>query len=429
MSRLTGLVDQGAGTFFYTYDAVGNRMTASANAYTSWSRAYTYDNIYQLTGVAQTGGGYNGNESYTYDAVGNRMSSLNVPSYTVDSSNRLTAKTGATYTYDNNGNTLTKTDSTGTTMYTWDFENRLASATKPGSSTVTFKYDPFGRRIEKNTQTYVYDGANLIEDLNSAGTMTSTYVYGQRVDDLLESAGRFVFQDGLGSIIQTEKVTSKPQVWDVFNYDSFGNSTASPAYNLDNLRFQYTGRENDSETGLYYYRARYYDPATGRFLSEDPIGFSGGTEFYAYVRSNPANWTDPSGLKPGDKYDSAKVAALQALIDILPTSLQEGVEYAGRIYQNRDGSFSYTVPRKGENNPPRSYPGSCPWFTKPAGNYHTHPNIPGYDSEDFSLNDLLKDNLNLDTGYLGTASGLVLMHEAHKDTITIGRIPTQRRRQ
>jgi RHS repeat-associated protein len=61
----------------------------------------------------------------------------------------------------------------------------------------------------------------------------------------------------------------------------------------------FTAREWDPETGLYYYRARYYDPKGGRFLSEDPIGFGGGVNFYAYVGNGPTNWIDPFGLWPG----------------------------------------------------------------------------------------------------------------------------------
>jgi RHS repeat-associated protein len=60
--------------------------------------------------------------------------------------------------------------------------------------------------------------------------------------------------------------------------------------------FRYTGREWDSETSLYYYRARYYDPATGRFLSEDEIGHDEGMDLYLYVRNNPINLVDPTGF-------------------------------------------------------------------------------------------------------------------------------------
>ncbi len=79
--------------------------------------------------------------------MGNRLSSLGVSPYSYNTSNELTSLPGTTYTYDNNGNTLTKVDGTGTTSYTWDYENRLSQATLPGTGgTVTFKYDPFGSR-------------------------------------------------------------------------------------------------------------------------------------------------------------------------------------------------------------------------------------------------------------------------------------------
>src|SRR6185312_2421129 len=102
------------------------------------------------------------------------------------------------------------------------------------------------------------------------------------------------------SVVQTETTSSHPTFWDVFNYDSFGNSAGPNLENLDNLRFQYAGREHDSETGLYYNRARYYDPSVGRFLSEDPIGFQGGTNFYDYVSNNPVAFIDPFGLSAQD---------------------------------------------------------------------------------------------------------------------------------
>src|SRR5204863_4706611 len=124
----------------YTYDLLGNR-TAKTDQLASVTSNYTYDALYQLTGVAQ---GTTTTESYSYDAVGNRLSSLGVSPYSYNSSNQLTSLPGVTYTYDNNGNTKTKVDATGTTTYTWDFENRLTQVVLPGTGgTVTFKYDPF----------------------------------------------------------------------------------------------------------------------------------------------------------------------------------------------------------------------------------------------------------------------------------------------
>jgi RHS repeat-associated protein len=80
-----------------------------------------------------------------------------------------------------------------------------------------------------------------------------------------------------------------------YRYDSFGNVTASSG-SISN-RFQYTAREFDTETGLYYSRARYYDPTTGHFLNQDPIGFFGGGNFYAYVSNDPVGFGDPTGLQ------------------------------------------------------------------------------------------------------------------------------------
>ncbi len=159
----------------YTVDNAGNRASRTPQP-TGTATNFSYDNLYELTQVTQ---GASTMESYTYDPVGNRLSSLGVSPYTVNSSNELTSTPSTTYTYDNNGNTATKVDSTGTTSYVWDFENRLTSVTLPGSGgTVSFKYDAFGRRIYKSSTTttsiYAYDADNLIEETNSSGTAAGT---------------------------------------------------------------------------------------------------------------------------------------------------------------------------------------------------------------------------------------------------------------
>src|SRR5262249_36726806 len=178
LSRLLSVLHQNGTTTLdgatYTYDNAGNR-TGKTNKLNNITEQYTYDAIYQLKQVTQ---GATTTESYTYDVVGNRLTSLGVPSYTYNSSNELTSSSAASYTYDNNGNTLSRTISGATTQYTWDFENRLASVVLPGSGgTATFKYDPFGRRIQKaftqgsttTTTNYVYDGANAVEEVDSSG--------------------------------------------------------------------------------------------------------------------------------------------------------------------------------------------------------------------------------------------------------------------
>lgn len=281
----------------YTYDAAGNRLS-KRDARTGVTSNYGYDSIYQLTGVSL---GAASTESYSYDPVGNRLTDVAGASYTYNVSNQLTAVTGAAFTYDANGNLLTKTDSSGTTTYGWDLENRLTSVQLPGSGgTVTFRYDPFGRRIQKTspagTVIYLYDGANILQELDSAGNVIARYTQGPGIDEpltLQRSGSTYDYlADGLGSV--TSLSTASRTLINSYSYDSFGKVTASTT-GIANP-FRYTGREFDQETGLYYYRARYYDSTVGRFLSEDPIEFDGGPNSYAYVGNSPTNFIDPAGL-------------------------------------------------------------------------------------------------------------------------------------
>jgi RHS repeat-associated protein len=306
VSHLLSVLHQAGSTTLdgasYSYDYAGNR-TSKTNYLDGTTWNYGYDAIYELLQVTHGG---STTESFSYDAVGNRLSSSGVPSYSYNSSNELTSNSNGSYTYDANGNTLS--DAAGRS-YTWDFENRLTQVVNPGVGTTTFRYDPFGRRIQKSgplgTTNYLYDGldssANLIEELDSAGNVLARYAQELSVDAplsmLRSGTGSYYQADGLGSI--TSLSSSAGALANTYTYDSFGKLTASTG-TLTNP-FQYTAREADSETGTYYYRARYFDQNVGRFVSEDPIGFRGGINFYRYVSNNPLNLTDPTGLVSGDR--------------------------------------------------------------------------------------------------------------------------------
>ena len=283
----------------YTYDPAGNRLTKT-NELSVVTSNCTYDPLYELTQVTQA---TNTTESYSFAPVGNRLSSLGVSPYSVNSSNELTSTPSATYSYDNNGNTLTKVTSAGTTTFGGDYENRLTGVTLPGTGgTLSFKYDPFGRRIYKSstsgTAVYAYDGDNLIEETNSSGTAVARYSQGLNIDEplamLRSSTTSYYEADGLGSL--TSLSNTSGALANTYTYDSFGNLVTSSGSLVNS--FRYTGREFDTETSLYYYRARYYDPNSGRYLSEDPIEFKGGINFYAYVKNNPVRLVDPTGLVP-----------------------------------------------------------------------------------------------------------------------------------
>jgi RHS repeat-associated protein len=255
---------------------------------------YSYDSLYELTQVTQGG---STTESYSYDPVGNRLSSMGTPSYSYNSSNELTANSTGSYTYDANGNTLS--DAAGRS-YTWDFENRLTQVVNPGVGTTTFRYDPFGRRIQKSgplgTTNYLYDGMNLLLEVDTRGNLLARYNQGSDIDDHLSQsrsgATSYYDQDAIDSV--TSLSDPAAGLANTYIYDSFGNMTASN--NSIANPFRYTGREFDIETGIYNNRARYYDPSVGRFISEDPLRwFGSGANFFSYVNSNPTNYRDPSG--------------------------------------------------------------------------------------------------------------------------------------
>jgi RHS repeat-associated protein len=319
LSRLLSVTHAKSGTTLdgasYAVDMAGNRTSRTPLPGTT-ATSFTYDNIYELLTAKQ---GSSTTESYTYDPVGNRLSNIAGSGWSNNTSNELTSRTGVTYTYDANGNTQTEVASPGTTTFTWDFENRLISVALPGSGgTVSFKYDPFGRRIYKSspaaTSVYAYDGDNLIEEVSSTGTATARYVVGLKLDEPLAihlgTTTDYYQADGLGSITSLSNSSGANAA--TYTYDSFGNLTATTG-SLTN-RYRYTGREFDSETGLYYYRARYYDPASGRFLNEDPIHFVGGMNFYRYVSNRPANFRDPRGLCFNDCEKEAIGATVAAVV-------------------------------------------------------------------------------------------------------------------
>jgi RHS repeat-associated protein len=175
---------------------------------------------------------------------------------------------------------------------------------------VDYEYDVFDRRIAKTvdpdgegaakaeTERFVYDGEHIALVFDGKGQQTHRYLYGPQIDQILAdevSTGvvHWALTDYQGSV--RDIINNQGQLLNHIRYDSFGNITQQTNANLD-FRFSYTGREFDEEIGLYYYRSRYYDASTGRFISEDPMGFGAGdSNLYRYVGNSPTNFTDPSG--------------------------------------------------------------------------------------------------------------------------------------
>jgi len=248
--------------------------------------------------------------TYAYDAGGQRTqkalggSSLRETAFTAtyDEANRLATVTiaGETFAlaYDQNGNLASKIGPTsGTTTYNWTARNQLAAISGPAAN-ASFRYDALGRRIEKtvngNTTGFLYDGAQAIAELKGSA-LDTVYHTGLAIDEVLAryapSGNKTLLTDALMSVIA--QANDSQGVDNFYAYSPYGEATTLGPDEGNSL--QYTGRENDG-TGLYYYRARYYDPVLKRFISEDPIGISGGMNLYRYVHSNPLSYSDPMGL-------------------------------------------------------------------------------------------------------------------------------------
>jgi RHS repeat-associated protein len=311
-SRLTELVHKtSAGavidSFAYTYDGTGNRLSRQTQSETT---TYQYDALYRLLQADSSV-----TETYTYDPVGNRLSSHISDSYAYNTANRLLSDDDYSYEYDANGNLISDSEGTEVTTLAYDARSRLIRVTMPDGTVNEYAYDALGRRTgkevtvggETTTTRYLYDGLDIVQELDGAGAVTANYVRSLNIDEPLarieaDGTTRYYHSDALGSV--TALTDASEAVQTRYKYESFGKTemTLDDGHGAANP-FRFTGRELD-ETGIYYYRARYYNPEVGRFISEDPIRLAGGINFYSYVGNSPQNFADPLGLTPGDWWDA-----------------------------------------------------------------------------------------------------------------------------
>jgi len=305
-------VAQGSATASLAYDGAGRPRTVTLPD--GIVETYSYDDASELTGITYTSGSTTlGDLFYGYDQAGRRKAAwggfarTGLPAATTqaasyNANNQLTAWNGTSLTYDPNGN-LT---AFGSQTYTWNDRNQLASTSGGAAS---FAYDGVGRRVRKteggSTTKYLYDGANVVQEQDSANAPTANLLTSLGIDQVFQrtdSAGaRSFLTDALGSTIALADASGVIQT--SYSYEPFGAATSTGASSTNSLQF--TGRENDGASGLYFYRARNHSPAFGRFISEDPLGFPGGPDInvYAYVSNNPIALVDPFGLDPGFALD------------------------------------------------------------------------------------------------------------------------------
>ncbi len=328
---------QGGNTFAsygLNYDAL-NRLTSFTNGqHTSENATFSYDADSQLKGATRSGT----SESYAYDVNGNRTSANGSTYGTPGTDNRLSTDGTYSYTYDAEGNitkrvTLVNGSPTGATSeYSYDYRNRLEKVTQRASPTgtitqvVAYTYDAFNRRLRRQVDTNgdgtfdqsevnVFDGSQVALHFagNTGGSLAASnladrYLWGPVVDQLLadeqvsslSSAGTVDWaltdqQNSIRDVAQYNASTGVTSVVGHTFFDSYGNAISQTGISV---AFGYAGMWLDSVTGLYATQTRWYDPHTGRWMSEDPIGFAGGLENISdYVGNSPTNYTDPAGLK------------------------------------------------------------------------------------------------------------------------------------
>jgi RHS repeat-associated protein len=354
--RLTAMTHSKGASVFADYDWAfdeANRMTRFESLIDG-AADHTNDDTDQLTAAEYTAGAglptTPPDEQYVYDENGNRINN----GYTVGLNNQLLSDGTHTYTYNEEGNRTSRTDiATGEiTEYAWDHRNRLtrvttrATANGPLTTDIHYAYD-FGQRwIRKTLDTnadgtieesriFVHDNGQIVLDFQTTGTgdtssgdLSHRYLWGHHVDQILADETvdtatadvAWALTDHLNTVrdlLAYDPATDTTSVIKHLTYGAFGNVTNDSAPGIDSL-FLFTARPYDPDTGLQNNLNRWYDLSTGRWISEDPIGFDAGDRnLYRYVQNSAITNTDPVGLWLVDRNGRRRADAISQAGDTI----------------------------------------------------------------------------------------------------------------
>ena len=332
--------------------------------------------------------------------------------------------TGGSYSH-NAAGCVTAIDRTGNPdlALTWNGQYQLTSVSTNGVVAESYTYDPFGRRASTTagdvTVRHVYDGAHCVADTDATGAVVRSYTWGPGIDNLLAVTSHdggvattyYALTDIQGTVHGFADASG--ELFETYAYDAWGNVLAArdgnglPIPNQQSQiqnRFLFQGREYSHATGLYNFRLRWYDPATGRWISKDPIGISGGLNLYAFCGNDPVNYVDPWGLE--EWYSTVRDASIAGSLAALTLSekggknpiegsnVNPGREWGGVVFCKKFGDiwlYSYSRPRPGVvdcdgnnvmdfNNPDPSVD-PIPEQAVLRAYYHSHPGGSAFFSE------------------------------------------------
>lgn len=307
----------------YEYDSLGRRQSLLASrpllGFAGDESTYGYDAIGQLTSVVRKLQASvvdpvtmpaDEQELFQYDGAGNRTASgVGGPIWDYNKANQLLDDGVFLYEYDLNGNQVARTSKANAlakTTYEWDPENRLIRVTLPDATVLGCVYDALGRRVARTvsgvnptSEAFIHDGADVVLEYAKSG---ATFTLARRIARTLEVDEALAFQDtGMPASIVlagesgsvSEVITPAGALVGGRRYSGFG---LVKEYQWGTtFAAGYTGRELEREAGLWFYRARFMDPATGRFLSEDPASTAWRT--FGYASNDGINHRDPTGLE------------------------------------------------------------------------------------------------------------------------------------
>ena len=277
---------------------------------------YSYNKKNQLLHTTEDADGETSTSDYVYDANGNQLIKMTTVLKDAD---------------DLDEETLLSLNTPYAEINTYDPYNRLTESIA-ASETVTYSYRPDGLRNSKSsngvTTTHLWDGANIVGDLQN-GVIGATYVRGI---GLISSNGMYYLQNGHGDTVQLTNASGA--ITKTYDYDTFGVERDIDAQDAN--PFRYCGEYFDTETETIYLRARYYNPRTGRFTAEDPIG--DGLNWYTYCVGNPIRYIDPTGL---EMYLSGSEEQVWEIYEGLNMLTHDAIDL--KYIRQEDGSYAYKV--------------------------------------------------------------------------------------